>query len=289
MVPYRVLERAVSGLLLVSLLVGCSDDGPSYDGRLADLASELVVSIDVLGTRDPATPRRMVVVLDPGPSATIDQDRLCPVIEAQASVNGLALDQTNKGDYFHLSGSSGFGYSGCNLIAFERELPEELPSELLEERTRVQVRDESGVVLVEVRGLFHPPRASFVSPADGVMTPGALVSLSIEPSTEILPWRLSGYYRAEVPRDSFGLESIDVSEASVSFRVVERAVASSGSIELSSDSGGPFWGIVDVCQGAAQCSAARSLCFNGSRCTSGVAYDDGFDSLVLAASVSVGN
>ena len=62
-----------------------------------------------------------------------------------------------------------------------------------------------------------------------------------------------------------------------------------GGIELTSDSGGPFWGIVDVCQGAAQCSAARSLCFNGSRCTSGVAYDDGFDSLVLAASVSVGN
>jgi len=285
MVSFRVVERTFSGLLLVYLLVGCSDDGPSYDGRLADLASDLDVSVDVLGTRDPATPRRVVVVLDPGPSASIDKDNMCPVIEAQASVNGLALGQTNKGGYF-FHGGSGFGYSGCNPIEFERELPEELPPELLEEPTRVQVRDESGVVRVEVGGLFHPPRASFVSPVDGVMTPGTIVSLSIEPSTEVLPRPLSGHYTAEVPRDSFGLGSFEISHTGVAFRVSERAVSSSGSLELSSESGGPFRAIVGVCQGAAQCSAARWLCFGGSPCTKSYG---GFDSLVLPASVAVEN
>ncbi len=282
------MGRAFSSLLLASLLFGCADNDPSYDARLADLASELVVSVDVLGTPNPATPRRVVVVLDPGPSATRDPDHLCPVIEAQASLNGLALNQTGKGEYFN-SGGGLFGYSGCNPIAFERELPQELPPELLAEPSRVQVSDGSGVVVIEARGLFHPVRAAFVSPSDGVMTPGALVSLSIEPSAAMLPWRLSGYYTADVPSNSFGLSDIEISDTGVAFQVFEHAVPSSGSLELWSDSGGPFRGIVDLCQGAVQCTAARSVCADSSSCVSGVAYGDGFDSLVLPASVAVEN
>src|SRR3954471_12913542 len=98
------IARSGLGLLLAGVLLGCADDDPSYDARLADLAAELVVSVDVLGTPEPATPRRLVVVLDPGPSATIDPDNLCPVIEAEASVNGLALVQTGKGEYFSSGG-----------------------------------------------------------------------------------------------------------------------------------------------------------------------------------------
>ncbi|HYQ02339.1 MAG TPA: hypothetical protein VER96_26885 [Polyangiaceae bacterium] len=274
------MGRAFSALLLATLLAGCKDDDPSYDGRLSDLASELVVSVEVIGTPNPATPRRILVTLDPGPSATRDQDNLCAVVEAQASVNGLALEQTQKGDYFYTGGGILSGYSGCYPITFERALPEELPPELLEELTRVQVRDESGVVLVEARGLFQSVRATFVEPADGVMTPGDLVSLAVEPSPEMLPWRLSGYYRADVPGDSFGLGEIEINETGIQFHVFERAVASSGAIKFSSDSGGPFRGIVDTCQGAARCSAAR---------TSGVTYSDGFDSLVLPASVAAEN
>ena len=269
------------------MLSGCADADPSYDARLADLAPELSVSVDVLGTRDPATPRRVSVLLGPGPSATIDQDHLCPVIEARASLNGLALDQTQKGEYFFSSGSGFLSSSaGCYPIVFERELPEELPAELLEEPARLEVRDESRLVLVEARGLFIPARANFLEPADGVMSPGALVSLSIEPSPKVLPPRLNGYYRAEVPGDSFGLGPIDITDTGITFRVSERAVPSSGRLELEGDQG-PFRGIVDVCQGAAHCAAARSICSESFRCTTGVAYGDGFDSLVLPASVTV--
>jgi len=284
-----VVKGALWGLLLSGLLAGCAEHDPSYDAQLSDLASELVVSIDVLGTRDPATPRRMVVLLDPGPSATLDTEHLCPVIEAQASVNGLTLTQTQKGEYFS-SGGGGLlsGYSGCYPIAFERELPAELPPELLEEPVRLKVHDGSGVVLVEARGLFVPLRASFASPTDGVMTPGATVSLSVEPSPEMLPWRLSGYYSAEVPGDSFGLGSIEISDTGISFRVFERAVASSGTLRFVSDDG-PFRGIVDRCEGAAQCSAKRSICSDLTSCMSGVAYGGGFDNLVLPASVAVEN
>lgn len=118
--------------------------------------------------------------------------------------------------------------------------------------------------------------------------PGATVSLSVEPSPEMLPWRLSGYYTAEVPGDSFGLGSIEISDTGISFRVFERAVASSGTLKFVSDDG-PFRGIVDRCEGAAQCSAKRSICSDLTSCMSGVAYGGGFDSLVLPASVAVEN
>lgn len=280
--------RFCSGLVLAVGVVGCADDDPSYDAGLIELASELRVTVEVLGTPDPPTPRRIRVLLDPGPSATLDQDHLCPVIEAYATLNGFALEQTQKGEYFSSSGGGGIlsGYSGCYPITFERALPEELPPELLEEPARVLLLDATGLVRIDVRGLFHPVRATFVSPPDGVLKPGSVVTLGIEPSTEMLPPRLSGYYTAEVPGDSFGLGSIDIHETGIAFRVLENAVPSSGTLEITGDRAGAFRGIVDVCQGAAVCAAERSICAFGASCSTGVAYGDGFDSLILPASVA---
>ena len=283
----RFGRQTTAGFALALLSAGCTDDGPSYDATLSDIAGELRVSVEVLGTRDPATPRRIQIFLQPGPSATIDQERLCPLIEANASVNGLALKQTEKGEYFSSSGGGGIlsGSAGCRPISFDLALPEELPPALLEEPARVQLRDSVGAVNIEARGLFHPPTARFSEPADGMMHPGDTVELLVEPSVAMLPPRLSGYYTAEVPGDSFGLGEIEITETGVVFGVIESAVPSRGTVKLTGDRSGPFRAIIDKCEGAASCSAARSICYDSYDCRTGVAYGGGFDSLILPASV----
>lgn len=277
----------MAGVALALWSAGCADDDPSYDATLADIAGELRVEVVVLGTPNPATPRRIQVFLDPGPSATLDQERLCPLIEANASVNGVALEQTGYGEYFSSSGGGGVfsGYSGCKPISFERALPDELPPALLEEPARVQIRDSAGRVNLEARGLFNPPTARFSVPEDGVMRPGGTVELVVEPTPAMLPTRLSGYYTAEIPGDSFGLGNVTVTETGVRFEVTERAVPSTGTLEIEGKSA-PFRALVDVCQGAETCITVRSICASSNDCRTGVAYGGGFDSLILPASVA---
>jgi hypothetical protein len=249
------------------------------------------VYVEVLGTPDPPTPRRIRVTLEPGPSATIDQENLCAVIEANASVNGVPLEQVQTGEYFHSSGGGGIlsGYSGCEPILFERALPDELPAVLLEEPVWVEIHDGAGVVSIEARGLFHPPTAHFSTPADGVMHPGATVELVVEPTPAMLPTRLTGYYTADVPGDSFGLGMIKITETGLAFGVTERAVPSSGTLEITGDRSGPFHAVISRCDGAAACWATRSVCYDSINCRTGVAYGGGFDSLILPASVVAKN
>jgi hypothetical protein len=283
----RVKTQAGAAVAFAITCAGCADDGPSYDATLADIAHELRVHVEVLGTRDPPAARRIRVDLVPGPSATIDQENLCAVIEANASVNGVPLEQVQTGEYFHSSGGGGIlsGYSGCKPILFERALPDELPAALLEEPVWVQIHDSAGVVSIEARGLFHPPTAHFSTPADGVMHPGDTVELAVEPSPAMLPTRLTGYYTAEVPGNSFGLGMIEISETGVVFSIPERAVSSSGSLEITGDRSSPFRALIDRCDGAAECSAIRTVCSDSTLCSTGIAYGGGFDSLILPASV----
>lgn len=265
---------------------GCEDD-PSYDAELSKLASELRVSVNVLGTRDPPTPKRLRVDLEPGPSATLDQDSLCPVVHATATVNGIPLEQTQFGEYFHSSGQ-GFlsGSSGCEPIAFERELNQDLLSGF-SEPTRIEVSDHSGSVRVEGRAFLRAAEAHFAAPEDSALLPGAQVELLIEPGVAVLPRDLSGYYRAEVPSDSFGLDPVTRTATGVAFKVLDSARPSSGLIRIGGKGhGDPFRGIVDVCQGALSCRVERGACWD-QRCTTGIAYGPGFDELVLPASVSI--
>jgi hypothetical protein len=292
----RVKTQTWAAAVLAIACAGCADDGPSYDGpsydgNLGELAAELRVYVEVLGTPDPPTPRRIRVALEPGPSATIDQDNLCAVIEANASVNGVPLEQVQTGEYFHSSGGGGIlsGYSGCEPILFERALPDELPPALLEEPVWVHIHDGAGVVSIEARGLFHPPTAHFSTPADGVMHPGDTVELVVEPSPAMLPTRLTGYYTAEVPGDSFGLSRIETSETGIFFNVTERAVSSRGSLEITGEHSAPFRALIDRCDGAVACSAIRTVCSSSHSCPTGIAYGGGFDSLILPASVVAEN
>lgn len=266
---------------------GCKDEDPSYDAELSKLASELHVSVHVLGTSDPPTPRRVRVDLEPGPSATIDQDSLCPVVHATATINGVELEQTQFGDYFRTSGQGALsGRSGCEPIAFERELEQDLLGGF-SEPTRIEVLDHSGGVRVEGHAFLRAAEAHFAVPEDSILLPGARVELRVEPGVEVLPRALSGYYRAEVASDSFGLDPVTPTATGVAFEVLDSARPSSGLIQIGGAGyGDPFLGIVDVCEGALSCRVERGACWD-QRCTTGIAYGPGFDELVLPASVSI--
>jgi hypothetical protein len=271
-------------------MIACDDD-PSYEANLRDFAEGLRVVVDVLGTPDPPTVRRLRVLLDPGPGATIDQDSLCPVIHAKATVNGTPLQQTGFGEYFFSGGGSILsGSSGCEPITFELDLAAQADSHTLwEEPTRIDVTDGSGAIHFEGRAVLVAPRISFAASEDALMIPGSTVQLRVEPDVLVLPRQLEGYYRAaEEPGRSFGLGQITKTAEGIAFFVLATAAPSSGAIEIQGDgSGNAFRGLVDRCEGAAFCRAERSVCAFDSSCSTGIAYGSGFDRFVLPASVAL--
>src|SRR5262245_25951668 len=84
--------------LALSVPGGC-DAEPEYEADLDELAAELDVTVDVLGTPDPPLPRRIQILLEPGPNATRSLDELCPMVHASATVNGFAIPQLHAGEY----------------------------------------------------------------------------------------------------------------------------------------------------------------------------------------------
>jgi hypothetical protein len=259
------------------LLVACDGSDPSYDTSLRILAAELRVNAEVLGTSDPPTARRLRIILEPGPRATLDQEHLCPIVHATATVNGVRLEQTSGGEHFP---------GGCDPILYELELTDELLADLQQEPTHIEVRDSSGAVEIDARALLSPPIASFLTPASAQLRPGEEVELSIEPSPEALPYALMGDYTADDPPRSFGLGQIVPTEQGLSFTVLDSAMPSNGVIRIEGAGfGNPFRGIVDRCDGAETCILKRVSCDAIHDCRSSYAYGPGFDKLELAASV----
>ena len=267
-------------LLLLTVLKTIACAGPidgSYPATLAQLSSNLTVSVEVLGTSKPATERRVRVILQPGPSSSKDVDHQCPVIEAKASINGAELGESSNGEYFSA------GYSGCRPILFERALPDGPTPDLLQEPCVVEVTDGSGSIHVQGHGLFHAPSASFLTPSDGAMVLGSTAGLQVQPSAEVLPGAgLQVSYVPDQAEAGFECDQVTITDAGLSFDVPATTMPSSGKLTVIARIA-PFKGIVDRCEGAQTCTLTRAAC--DVDCTAGVADGGGFDEFDLDASV----
>jgi len=267
----------LSSAIYPLVLGGCGSPDPNFDVTLGEIRSELTIHVRVLGTRDPVQPRRLMVELDPGVSAGLRHEALCPIPRASATVNGLPLGLGNDGEW---TGSQ------CGDIWYERELETELPSELNQSSNRVELRDDSGEAIVEGDNFINAPTASIVSPEGGRMLPGQRVEFHISPDSVQLPLEIDIYYHADTPSLSFGMEFIEATGTGFAAKAAESAQPSSGRITIEGQGfGNPFRMTPSRCEGAKQCSIERGLCGEAMQCRHGIAYGPGFDVLEVPASV----
>jgi hypothetical protein len=233
--------------------------------------------VTVIGTADPATPRRLKVELD-GNVRDDDDELYCPVIAAAANVNGLSLEQIDRGGSIE-SGSVG----GCRIIRFELELDEQ--PELDEDTSELVIEDGSGRIALEAKNFFRAPAVELVAPVEELVI-GEQAELAIEPGPEVLPVPFVVRFSGASGAQSFSLDEGDVEMTARGVRfVVPDIEPGDGTLDVrGSGVIKAFRGVVTRCDAAASCAVLRAACATSS-CTSATSVPDAFDRLQVPVAV----
>ena len=277
-----------SSCLGMVLLISSACDGtndPSRSVELAEIAESLSIEALVLGTPDPATVHGLQVTLTSS-SRDADGELICPVVDANATINGLAVEQTEHGGATSGRSSTLAVGGGCKPIQFTAALEDD--EELEDDETVLVIEDASARVQLRASNIFAAPRAEL---AGGELIAGSTAELAILPGPEALPIELQLAFSGDSTEQSFSYRlagqndsELELTEDGLRFEVPDVEAGPGRLVITGIGHVDAFRGKVTLCMGAASCSVMRAACATAS-CSSAASVPTGFDEIALDAVV----
>ncbi|HZI15599.1 MAG TPA: hypothetical protein VE153_34825 [Myxococcus sp.] len=230
------MKKLLCGVALVGGLVGCGGWGRGVEDIEA-------ISLLVL-------PEKRQVFLYLG----MKNDECASISsEVQAELDGMPMVLRNAGE------STGLLWSDCISPTFVLEVPEGVASPTLDGlTTSVRLRDGDMERVAETDGLCGERRLRLVTPASGVVRPGELVEVAIEPGTDTLhepfvAWATDPSGRQE-PRYLTPADGLDITPERIRFRAPSGPGPDSVLIRLTGRNPPVLRPRAPVCEGFVECS-----------------------------------
>lgn len=244
--------------VLCAMAAGCETDG-TYEASVIALERDVLASLTVAADGD------IELRLERWYGSEAFGWERCPVLHAEATVNGAPMAVVNAGGWVPVQpGDTIFDGGGGHCEPMIYRLLDPPAAILQSEDIQIELRDEGGAIAIEVP-FIGTPELALAEPR--VLVPGARAVLEVLPSVQAIDFAaITAHYEGELAqktpgnaRTGFEAGEIEATETGMAFIVPAMQPDSHGVLRLLHETPGSWPLRVTRCKGVGGCQASKVL------------------------------